>query len=170
MPKAVGFGPEWSEKNMRVPAPCEIRISGRARISKRDAKGVRMKIDLKFSRKLALATGPVLPILETIRRIRIGGDFVWWLDDYLIGLFLIGGALLARRNPDHGRIYLASAWGFTLGMGYVSFFSHLQRNNEIGAAQSYNGPVIGVVGVGMILATLGLIGSLRFQPSDKRDN
>jgi hypothetical protein len=34
-----------------------------------------MKIDLRLSRTIALVIGPLLPILETIRRIQIGGNF-----------------------------------------------------------------------------------------------
>ncbi|MEO7426372.1 MAG: hypothetical protein ABI036_14380 [Fibrobacteria bacterium] len=62
-----------------------------------------MKIDLKLSRNIALGIGPLLPLLETIRRIRIGGNMIWWLDDYLIGLFLsIFGLLGCLRSHEHG--------------------------------------------------------------------
>lgn len=122
---------------------------------------IEMKIDLNLSRNLALGIGPLLPVLETIRRIRIGGNIVWWLDDYLIGLFLIASALLTFKNPEKGRRYLAAAWGFALGMGYVSFFSHLLDRNESGKTLFHNDLVTGVIGFGIILSILGLLGSLR---------
>ena len=83
---------------------------------------------MRFSRALAYAAGVLLPLLETMRRWHQLGDLrVWpfWLDDWLIGLFLIYGAWQTRSNRDRGRPVLAAAWGFACGMGYASFFSQL---------------------------------------------
>jgi hypothetical protein len=63
-----------------------------------------------------------LPILETIRRWG-----TWWddpasyVDDWLIGGFLLIGAWLTRRSrlPPR-RSALAAAWGFACGMLYPS--------------------------------------------------
>ena len=46
----------------------------------------------------------------------------FWLDDWLIGLFLLYGAWATREDREAGRPTLAAAWGFACGMGYLSFF------------------------------------------------
>jgi hypothetical protein len=80
---------------------------------------------MRFSRVLALIAGVSLPILETARRWHQLGDLhIWpmWLDDWLIGGFLLYGAWRTRPAVDDlpGRAVLASAWGFACGMGYSS--------------------------------------------------
>ena len=53
---------------------------------------------VQFSRRMAIAAGVVLPLVETLRRWDQLSDFsVWpfWLDD-----FAIGGVLLLSRRPS----------------------------------------------------------------------
>jgi hypothetical protein len=83
---------------------------------------------LAASRRLAYVLGVFVPLGETIRRWGI-----WWdhpmifLDDYLIGAFLIAGALATRDVPSsRGKALLAAAWGLTLGMAYSSIAAHWQ--------------------------------------------
>ena len=77
---------------------------------------------LDVSRRLAYFFGAVTPLAETVRR---WGH--WWdnppafLDDYLLGGFLIAGAWATRkRGTVHARALLAAAWGFASGMAYSS--------------------------------------------------
>jgi hypothetical protein len=81
---------------------------------------------LTLSRRLAYILGVLTPLAETIRRWG-----TWWdrplifVDDYLIGAFLIAGAWATRGVPSsRGRALLAAAWGFTLGMAYSSVAAH----------------------------------------------
>ncbi len=81
---------------------------------------------LQVSRRLAYIFGIITPVAETFRRWG-----TWWdnppafLDDWLLGAFLIAGAL-ATRNPAsaRGRALLAAAWGFACGMAYGSIAFH----------------------------------------------
>ena len=84
--------------------------------------------DRSFSRRLAYVLGVLTPLGETIRRWGI-----WWdhplifIDDYLIGAFLIAGAWATRGLPSNrGKALLAAAWAFTLGMAYASVAAHWQ--------------------------------------------
>jgi tellurite resistance protein TehA-like permease len=116
-------------------------------------------MNLKMSQNVAFYAGPFLPVLETVRRIQIGGHFVWWLDDYIAGICLFWAGLLTKKDPVGGRHFLTAAWGFTCGMGYMSFCSHLlsaQVRREL-----FNGPVTIFIGLGMLLALSCLVGSLR---------
>jgi hypothetical protein len=68
---------------------------------------------MKFSRTLALVAGIVLPIVETIRRRhQLGDPWAWpaWLDDWIIGLFLLYGWWRTRFfDVSSGRPILAGA-------------------------------------------------------------
>lgn len=81
---------------------------------------------LEISRRLAFFFGVVTPLAETIRRWG-----VWWdnppafLDDYLLGAFLIAGAWATRKSRSvYARTLLAAAWGFACGMAYSSATFH----------------------------------------------
>ncbi len=81
---------------------------------------------LEVSRRLAYFFGVVTPVAETVRRWG-----TWWdnppafLDDYLLGAFLIAGALATRRRGSARALsLLAAAWGFACGMAYSSAAFH----------------------------------------------
>ena len=116
-------------------------------------------MNLKWSQNIALYAGLILPALETVRRIQIGGHLVWWLDDYIAGIGLFLGGLLTKRDPVVGRPFLAAAWGFTCGMGYMSFCGHVLSAQV--RSERFNGPVTIFIGLGMLLALSCLVGSLR---------
>jgi hypothetical protein len=83
---------------------------------------------IQFSRRIAIVFGILLPAVETIRRWHQLGDLSalpFWLDDWLIGGFLLLGAWKSRRDVEAGRPWLAAAVGFAAGMGYAAFFSQL---------------------------------------------
>lgn len=130
---------------------------------------------LMFSRRLAVAFGVLLPIVETIRRWSQLGDVrVWpaWFDDVILGAFLLYGAWRAAKNMQTGQPYLAAAWGLTCGMAYGSFFGQLLRLSEPDPAPIPTVWVVGIKGIGFLLAIVALAGSLRPVQPDKavRDN
>ena len=122
---------------------------------------------LTFSRRLALVFGVLLPIVETIRRWPQLGDLrVWpaWLDDFLLGACLLYGAWRTAKDIETGRLWLAAAWGVTCGMAYSSFFGQLVRLDQPDPAPIPAAWVVGIKGVGFLLAILALAGSLRHPP------
>jgi len=122
---------------------------------------------LGFSRRLAILFGVALPLLETYRRWRQLGDLsVWpfWLDDWLIGLFLLYGAWRTREDIAAGQPFLAAGWGFTCAMAYMSFFTQLAN---LGQPDPSGWPALGVVtvkGTGLVLSTIALVVVLRWKP------
>jgi hypothetical protein len=83
---------------------------------------------LRLSRALALIGGVLLPILETLRRWG-----TWWdepasfVDDWLIGAFLLTGVWLTRSPAARkGLSVLTAAWGFACGMLYPSIAGQWQ--------------------------------------------
>ena len=125
---------------------------------------------LRVSRTLAILLGTLTPLLETLRRWREVRDMtVWWpafVDDYLIGGFLLYGAVRVGRDGPAGRGALAAAWAFLCGMAYGSFFDQLRvlsRPDPSGVSPVF---VVGVKGLGLILGIIGLVLTLRGSTSD----
>ena len=124
-------------------------------------------MNLAFSRHLAVAFGVLLPVVETIRRWHQLGDIrMWpaWLDDFILAAALLYGAWRTARNVETGRPWLAAAWGITCGMAYNSFFGQLARLEEPDPSSVPAVWVVGIKGVGFLLAILALAGSLRHAP------
>ncbi|MGA9773509.1 MAG: hypothetical protein WBV94_31045 [Blastocatellia bacterium] len=125
---------------------------------------------LKFSRRAAIVLGILTPLAETIRRWHQLGQLQYlpaWLDDYILGAFLLYGAYRTGKDAKTGRRFLASAWGFVCGMGYSSFFMQLTRLHEDDPAPIPSVWVAVIKGVGLAIAVLALIGSLKQSPEEK---
>lgn len=119
---------------------------------------------LQFSRRLAIAAGVVLPLVETVRRWdQVGQLSVWpfWLDDFAIGGFLLYGAWKARKAGASGVSTLAAAWGFACGMGYSSFFGQLAELSQSDPSGLQSSIVVAIKGVMLLLAITALIVTLR---------
>ena len=127
-------------------------------------------MSISFSRNLAIVIGIVTPLAETIRRWRQLGELSQlplWLDDYLLGAFLLYGAWRTAKDVRTGRPFLAAAWAFTCGMAYSSFFSQLLHLNQPDPAPIPSEWIAAIKGVGFALAILALIGSLRRLPHER---
>lgn len=122
---------------------------------------------MQFSRGLAWLAGVVLPLVETIRRWHQLGDLRMlpaWVDDWIIGLLLLGGAWLTRGNRGSGRPALAAAWGFACGMRYMSFFGELQNPGSVDPSGVPSATVVVINGVLVTLAVAALVATLRSMP------
>lgn len=85
-------------------------------------------MSLKLIRRFAVFIGAFCVVGETVRRWHTWRE--WppsFFDDYLIGAFLFYGAWACARDERRGRPWLAAAWAFACGLGYASFFGHLQQ-------------------------------------------
>lgn len=125
---------------------------------------------LSFSRRVAIVLGILTPLAETIRRWHQLGQLQYlpfWLDDYILGAFLLYGAYRAGKDAKTGRPFLAAAWGFVCGMGYASFFSQLTQLHENDPAPIPSVWVAVIKGVGVAIAVLALIASLKESPEEK---
>jgi hypothetical protein len=119
---------------------------------------------LRFSRRLAITAGVVLPLVETARRWdQLGQLSVWpfWLDDFAIGGFLLYGAWNTRAADARGVSTLAAAWGFACGMGYSSFFGQLAALDQSDPSGLQSPAVVAIKGVMLLLAITALIVTLR---------
>lgn len=74
----------------------------------------------RFSQRLAWTAGLVIPLGETLRRWG-----TWWdmpaayLDDIVIGIFLVVGAWMSR-DVAVGARWLSAGWGCACSIGFLS--------------------------------------------------
>ncbi|TAK15445.1 MAG: hypothetical protein EPO35_07545 [Acidobacteria bacterium] len=115
---------------------------------------------IRFSRALAIVAGVFLPIAETTRRWHELGDIraaPFWLDDWLIGAFLLYGAWRTRRSDPSGRVVLAAAWGFACGQVYASFFGQLALIDQADPSGLSGATVVAIKGAMFALAITALL-------------
>ncbi|MBL8228120.1 MAG: hypothetical protein JNL98_06570 [Bryobacterales bacterium] len=84
------------------------------------------EMSIRIARRMALITGTVLPCIETWRRWRMLSDWPSWADDYIAAALLLYAWHAGRKDPMQSRPYLMAAWGYTLGIAYMSFFGQLR--------------------------------------------
>lgn len=125
---------------------------------------------IQFSRRLAILFGILAPLAETIRRWSTWQEFPPGLfDDFIMGAFLLYGAWRTGRDLRGGQRFLGAAWAFTCGLGYYSFFGQLRSLSlhESDPAPIPSGWVAAIKGVGLALAVLALVVSLRRSPESQ---
>ena len=115
-----------------------------------------------MSRRLAIIIGVLLPLAETVRRWPLWHEYPPdYLDDFLIGAFLLYSAWRYSRDPVRGRILLAAAWAFACGIGYGSFFGHIRHFEMRDPSGIPHIWVVTILGAGLILCVLALVTTIR---------
>jgi hypothetical protein len=115
-----------------------------------------------FSRRLAWGGGVVLPVGETLRRWGTWWDYPpAYLDDVFIGLFLLLAAWRCRRNDASGQPYLAAAWGFALGIGFMSLATNIVYIGEPDPSGVSGATAVAAKAVMVSMAIAALVGALR---------
>lgn len=123
---------------------------------------------LRISRIIALLVGVALPCIELWRRWRMLLDWPFWMDDVIAGALLLYAWYAGRRGVRESRPYLMAAWGYVLGIAYMSFFGQLKSvaiSDPSGMPHAF---VIGFKGFGLLLAVVCL--ALAWQAPDAQSN
>jgi hypothetical protein len=112
-------------------------------------------------RRLAIVIGVMLPIAEAVRRWPLSDDYPpAFLDDFLIGVFLVYGAWRSATDCQ-GTIILAAAWAFACGLGYASFFSHVRSLAAPDPSGLPHALVAAVIGAGWLVCIVALVATIR---------
>ena len=112
---------------------------------------------------LALGFGAVLAIAEIIRNWGDWQAWPFWIVDFIAAGALIWGGL--RTLSQGSSRLLSAAWGFTVGIFWMSFFCHTQALSE-GTTQTYasgavsEGVLTLIIGAMLVAAIAGLVMSL----------
>jgi hypothetical protein len=91
---------------------------------------------------------------------------VWpfWLDDWVIGGFLLYGAWRTAPGRVGGQTTLAAAWGFACGLAYASFFSQVTQLDQPDPS-GFPSPLVAVIKAIMFaLAITALVIVMRWKP------
>lgn len=118
-----------------------------------------------YSRHAAWIGGILVALLESVRRWGTG-NYLLWLDDYLIGAALLFAAWRAHREGVRSRPWLAAAWGLACGIGYSSFVSHWLRMDQPDVGRFDHRVLTAGIGLGLLLALVALYGSLMRGPRE----
>ena len=117
---------------------------------------------LIISKNAAFVFGVLIPLGETIRRWNQLTDlsyFMYWFDDYLLGILLVGSAFLTHKNPFHGQHYLIGSWGIAVGGLFISFTAHF-NSSFVETSNLQSMQVATVKGVLMIISVVCLVFAL----------
>lgn len=118
---------------------------------------------IRNSAFLALGFGLFLAIAEIVRNWGDWQYWPFWIVDFIAAGALIWGAL--RSLHQGSSRLLSAAWGFTVGIFWMSFFSHTQALNE-GVEDTYasgavnEGTLTLIIGAMLLVGIAGLFMSL----------
>lgn len=89
--------------------------------------------------------------------------------DWAAGLFMVGGAVISRRDWSDGRTYQIAAWGFMVSLLFASFVGNLEEwlasesTGVTGLVSMSQEAYLISIGVLLVVAVGGLAGSLAFK-------
>ncbi|MFN7923723.1 MAG: hypothetical protein U0Q16_26715 [Bryobacteraceae bacterium] len=116
----------------------------------------------RFSKRLALAAGLVLPIGETWRRWGALWDYPpAYLDDLFIGAFFLYALWVGRTESAVATRTLCAAYGFAFAIALLPLaasIASIQRPDPAGVS---GGTAVVAKTIMMALAIAGLVGALR---------
>lgn len=103
---------------------------------------------------------------EAYRTWGTGRPVYAWLDDQILGLFLILGAWLMSK-PTRARFAIfAAGWGFSAGMIYPSFFTKLYDPASSNPGNFDLGVLTLLIGMAFVVTLLGLVVTIRLAAKD----
>ena len=112
---------------------------------------------------LALGFGVFLVIAEIVRNWGNWQPWPFWIVDFIAAGSLVWGGL--RTLSQGSSRLLSAAWGFTVGIFWMSFFSHTEALSE-GTAETYASGAVSegfltlIIGAMLVAAIAGLVMSL----------
>ena len=113
---------------------------------------------IRRSAFIALAFGVFLIIAETARNWGNWQPWPFWVVDFIAAGALIWGGL-RTLNQGSSRL-LSAAWGVTVGIFWMSYFSHVETLVEGVNVAKGEGPLTLMIGLMLVVAIAGLFMSL----------
>lgn len=101
-----------------------------------------------------------LMIGELWRSWGAGREFVFVIDDQIMGAMLIVSAYLLKEQTVRRRAFFSAAWAFNVGMLYGSFFNKIISPENTNAGNWDFGILTALIGVAFLSAIIGMIASI----------
>lgn len=115
---------------------------------------------MKFLRIWAVLLALSLMIGEVWRSWGAGREFVFVIDDQIMGVMLIASAYLMKQDTVRRRAFFAAAWAFNVGMLYGSFFNKIVTPENTNAGNWDFGILTALIGVAFASAIIGMIAAI----------
>lgn len=115
---------------------------------------------MTFLRIWAVLLALSLMIGELWRSWGAGREFVFVVDDQIMGAMLIASAYLLKEQTARRRAFFSAAWAFNVGMLYGSFFNKIVSPENANAGNWDFGILTALVGVAFFSAIIGMIASI----------
>jgi len=112
-------------------------------------------------RIIAVILGLSLMIGESIRSWGQDRPLIFVIDDFLLGIFLISGAVAFAKDTLSRRATFAAAWATTAGMLYGSFFGKVFPDAGANFHTNINADVLTIlIGVAFATAVIGMFATI----------
>ena len=116
---------------------------------------------MRFEVAAAYAMGAGLPLLETLRRRTNFETISGYVDDFIVGGFLLYAAWSVSRGRPRGPVLLVAAWAILCGGLYGSFFWQLESSAATDVSGLANSTVVLIKAFLYAVAIAGLVLSIR---------
>jgi hypothetical protein len=87
-------------------------------------------------------------------------QLVFVLDDMIIGVLLLAGAWAMARDTVRRRALFCTAWGFSAGLLYSSFFGKLVAPSEVDSGNWNMSALTVLVGLAFASSVIGMVASI----------
>ncbi len=115
---------------------------------------------LKASGFVAVLTGAILAVFETLVNWGQWQWWPWWVVDYVAAALLIGGGIATLKRMSCGRRLLYAGWAFTLGMAWMSLAGNIADGADSARDGRVAGLYIGLIGLMIATSIAGLVAAL----------
>lgn len=115
---------------------------------------------MKILRIWAVLLALSLMIGELWRSWGAGREFVFVVDDQIMGALLIVSAYLLKQETARRRAFFSAAWAFNVGMLYGSFFGKIVNPENTNSGNWDLGLLTGLIGLAFVSAIIGMIASI----------
>ena len=115
----------------------------------------------RFEILAAYSLGVALPLLEICRRRTNFSDIPSYIDDFIIGGFLLVAAWYAQQERPYGRALLVAAWGILCGGLWGSLFGQIHNASAHDISGLPNMLVVALKILVYAVAIIGLVLSIR---------
>ena len=112
---------------------------------------------LRASAYMALFGGITLSLAEMRANWGDWQWWPWWLVDFVAAGLLICGAVLTLQSKPRGPALLTAAWGFALGMGWMSLASNYNLGPDPARDARMGGAYLALLSFGVLFSLSGLL-------------
>jgi hypothetical protein len=109
---------------------------------------------------LAIIVGFALAGFETLVNWGHWQWWPWWLVDYVGALLLVAGGISTLQGKCFGTRLLATAWGFSIGMAWMSMAGNIADGTDPARQGRVAGFYVALIGLHIATCLAGLVATV----------